>query len=103
MLGFHQCHLCPHAPEDGARLRIRIGDRELFLDNGEVLVVGREGQAFRAPIMLYHYITVHYYRPLRFLGKPYESLSLARESKWRRRLIPSGLLGQSGCSNRLGK
>nr|WP_309685743.1 hypothetical protein [Armatimonas sp.] len=69
MLGFHQCHLCPHAPEDGARLRIRIGDRELFLDNGEVLVVGREGQAFRAPIMLYHYITVHYYRPPEIFGE----------------------------------
>ena len=63
MLGFHQCHFCPRAPEDWSRLSLRIGDRELFLDNGEVLVVGREGQAFRAPVMLYHYIMVHYYRP----------------------------------------
>ena len=63
MRGYHRCHFCPGAPEDGARLSLRIGDHELSLDNGEVLVVGSDGQAFRAPVMLYHYITEHHYRP----------------------------------------
>ena len=87
MRGFHRCHFCSRDDDDWSRLSIVREGREIFLDNGEVLVVGADGSAFRAPAMLYHYITVHGYRPpdvfLKALGESSAIIgSELEESGW---------------------
>ncbi|MGC4042341.1 MAG: hypothetical protein QM758_00875 [Armatimonas sp.] len=65
MRGYHRCQWCSgNKNEPGRNLLIYEG-HEILLDNGEILVVGTDGVAFRAPVMLYHYITEHRYNPPR--------------------------------------
>jgi hypothetical protein len=61
--GIHHCQFCPNVLTDTHRTLLIYRDREIVLDNGEVLVVGEDGLAFRAPVMLYHYVTEHRYCP----------------------------------------
>lgn len=62
MRGIHICHFCPHNGRFVHNILVYEG-REIIMDNGEILVVGADGAAFRAPTMLYHYITEHQYQP----------------------------------------
>lgn len=63
MRGIHDCHLCLENSTDLHGTSLFYEDQEIVMDNGEILVVGVDGIAFRAPTMLYHYITEHQYQP----------------------------------------
>ncbi len=63
MRGIHDCHLCLENSTDLHGTSLFYEDQEIVMDNGEILVVGVDGIAFRAPTMLYHYITAHQYQP----------------------------------------
>jgi|SRR5580700_10057130 hypothetical protein len=67
--GFHDCELCP--PDTSNYVR-RKGEPLLF-GTAEIRVFGREGKIYAAPTLIYHYISVHQYKP------PDEFLSALRE------------------------
>ncbi len=57
MRGFHVCELCGFDPMHGRT------DFDGFLGNGEVRVAHSDGTMFAAPVMIYHYVRDHRYRP----------------------------------------
>jgi hypothetical protein len=74
--GIHICDLCirpdtsdlyelytRYIPPAHGSLDRRREDDTAYLNNGEALIIGSDGQAFLAPIMVYHYVMVHGYRP----------------------------------------
>jgi hypothetical protein len=60
MLGIHECELCPEGAFDRCAQR---GDEELWLGSAEIRVFSREGAAYAAPNLIYHYVVDHNYCP----------------------------------------
>ena len=58
--GSHACDLGCRGDE---RFLARLGDRELWLGNGEVQADGADGTGYRAPTLILHYILCHHYLP----------------------------------------
>jgi hypothetical protein len=63
MRGFHTCNLCPPSAKALGPLRLSRGSDSISLGNGEIRVFGRPQRTYSAPTLIYHYITVHQYRP----------------------------------------
>jgi len=38
-------------------------NRRIFLGQAEIWIFGAHGKVYKAPNMLYHYVTVHHYKP----------------------------------------
>jgi len=60
MRGFHGCNLCS---EKTGYLSAKRDGEELKLGSAEIRVIGVDGKIYAAPNLIYHYITVHNYRP----------------------------------------
>ena len=57
--GLHECHLCPPHESNVAE---RNG-KQLLLGSAEIRVFSRIGEIYAAPNLVYHYVSVHKYRP----------------------------------------
>jgi hypothetical protein len=77
MRGFHICEFCPtslwaaHDPvsvlegqrgPDRLRCATRDGE-DLVLGSAEIRVFGKDGLIYAAPNLIYHYVSVHRYKP----------------------------------------
>lgn len=60
MRGFHECNLCT---EKTGYLSVKRDDEELKLGSAEIRVIGVNGKIYAAPNLIYHYVTIHNYRP----------------------------------------
>jgi hypothetical protein len=69
MRGIHDCELCPPATSH----YVKRNEEPLLLGSAEMRVFGRDGTIYAAPTLIYHYISVHHYKP------PDEFLSALRE------------------------
>jgi hypothetical protein len=89
--GLHRCEFCSNWDADNFRVS-RHGEN-LLLGYSEIRVIGRSGQSYAAPSLIYHYISEHHYKPpdsflsaLRFdLTPPTEEYFVAlrtRELTW---------------------
>ncbi|MFI5911599.1 hypothetical protein [Dactylosporangium sp. NPDC051541] len=58
--GFHECELCPPGAEDVAVPGRGGGSSRASF---EIRVPGAGGSMFAAPVMVWHYVTAHEYRP----------------------------------------
>ncbi len=58
-LGYHSCEFCR---EQDAITRVLSRDKEIWLGNGEIWTIGKF-VFYVAPTLIYHYVTVHGYRP----------------------------------------
>jgi hypothetical protein len=61
--GFHYCQFCKDelAMNTGAEMRAaRLVGR---IGSAEIRVVSQNGRTYAAPMMIYHYVTAHNYRP----------------------------------------
>lgn len=57
MLGFHECDFCGKS-----RILLKYGSKEVTTNNGEIWIL--DGNiVYVAPVMIYHYVTDHNYRP----------------------------------------
>lgn len=59
--GFHVCNLC--SEKVISPIIVRKGDVDFKLGDAEIRVLGEDGKIYAAPNLIYHYITVHGYRP----------------------------------------
>ena len=57
--GLYECHLCRNRESNVSE---RDG-RRLLLGSAEIRVLSRAGDAFAAPNLIYHYVSVHRYSP----------------------------------------
>ena len=57
--GFHECTFCP---QTGTIRRCTRSGQTAFLGSGEIRVRGK-GKTYRAPNLIYHYVTEHHYHP----------------------------------------
>ncbi len=68
MLGFHTCQFCePQGfTSDGHRIITKTWanykGKRFYIDNGEIWIPDGNS-TYSAPVMIYHYVTVHHYRP----------------------------------------
>ena len=53
--GIHTCPFCP-SPIKYSFIRERCG-------NGSIVIAGENDEFYHAPVMIYHYIKTHHYRP----------------------------------------
>jgi len=60
-LGFHECPFCQENSE--SYLVVEQNGEKIGLGSAEIWVFGREGKAYAAPTLIYHYIVQHHYRP----------------------------------------
>jgi len=58
--GFHDCELCQEAR---SRLIERSSDKKLMLGAAQIRIPGKNNSSYAAPDLIYHYITMHQYRP----------------------------------------
>lgn len=59
--GIHICELCAtHAEE---MFMVERDGEQLLLGTAEIRVLGPAGRVYAAPDLIYHYVTVHDYRP----------------------------------------
>ena len=59
--GFHICNLC--SDQASTILTVSKGDEILKLGDAEIRVLGMDGKIYAAPNLIYHYVTVHEYKP----------------------------------------
>jgi len=71
--GFHSCDLC--SPVERDMLVIHQSGTNLWLGSGEVEAAGADGTRYRAPTLIYHYVTEHGYLP------PQEFIEAVLQSK----------------------
>jgi hypothetical protein len=62
MRGYHRCPFCPERSE-GSMLSVDHPSGALSLGHTEVRVPSGPGVMFAAPSLIWHYVTVHFYRP----------------------------------------
>lgn len=60
-MGYHDCEFC-QILEEIARLN-RTPSYQSRLGNGEVHVPGENGKTYVAPVLVYHYVKEHQYKP----------------------------------------
>lgn len=60
MRGLHYCDLCPPGDED-----LEWSDPRLnyVRSSAEIIAVGADGTRYAAPVLVYHYVVAHQYRP----------------------------------------
>jgi len=59
--GFHRCRFCQ--PTSDEILRCKIDGVLRGLGHAEIDVTAADGTVYAAPTLIYHYVTVHGYRP----------------------------------------
>ena len=59
--GLHRCEFCLNWTDD--RFRVSRNGESLLLGYSEIRVIGASGQSYAAPSLIYHYVSVHHYRP----------------------------------------
>jgi len=59
MRGLHDCEWCPPAASNYAKRN----EEPLLLGSSEIRVFGRNGTIYAAPTLIYHYISIHHYKP----------------------------------------
>jgi hypothetical protein len=57
--GVHDCEMCPVATS----YYVKRNDEPLLLGTSEIRVFGTDGTIYAAPTLIYHYISVHHYKP----------------------------------------
>jgi hypothetical protein len=57
--GLHSCELCPPTTSN----YVRRNGEPLLLGSAEIRVFGRDGIIYAAPNLIYHYFSVHHYKP----------------------------------------
>ena len=57
--GLHHCEFCP----DRASNSVKSKGRTLLLGSAEIRVFSLNGNVYAAPNLIYHYISVHHYKP----------------------------------------
>lgn len=62
MRGWHGCEI-PHPNEVDYPITAVIDGKEVTLGDAEIRVTTENGTILTAPNLIYHYITVHHYRP----------------------------------------
>jgi hypothetical protein len=73
MRGIHECEFC--VPAKTVLASRKDGIRRL-LGTSEIRVFSKEGHAYAAPTLIYHYINTHHYRP------PEEFVCALKEGPW---------------------
>jgi hypothetical protein len=82
--GYHQCPFCPKRSE-GSMLSVDHPSGTLWLGHAEIRVPSGPDVMFAAPSLIWHYITVHSYRPpANFIEavKQYDGRWYAEPSPW---------------------
>jgi len=59
MRGLHDCELCP----PNASNYVKRHDEPLLLGSAEIRVFGKNGIIYAAPNLVYHYVSIHDYKP----------------------------------------
>lgn len=57
--GWHKCEFCDLNPP----VVVERGSEKLHLGGAEIRVVGRSGQRYASPDLIYHYVDAHRYAP----------------------------------------
>ncbi len=60
-LGYHFCEFCGNEVQN-VITQVQYADEKLHLGNGQIWTVGKSA-LYAAPTLIYHYVTVHGYRP----------------------------------------
>lgn len=71
LLSLYQCrsnqtrgfHLCPFCKEPKFGIPLVVGGQQMKMGSAEIHLTHSSGQTFVAPDLIYHYITVHGYKP----------------------------------------
>ena len=58
---FHRCDLCSNAPS--GLLSVTFQSQTAQLGAAEIRVLDHQGRVYAAPDLIFHYVTVHRYRP----------------------------------------
>jgi hypothetical protein len=57
--GIHECDFCP----SGTSYYVERNGQKLLLGSAEIRVFGKDGVIYASPTLVYHYVSVHHYRP----------------------------------------